>query len=100
MEAISASLLPMAVLGDDQAAELRRTMLASCRFVRINAFPQKDNPQKRIFPEAKLSTAVFILQKTADSAEQGRRFPSDVHPGRELSEVQASLHLSTAEIPL
>lgn len=93
-------ITPMAVLGDDQAAELRRTMLGTGRFVRINAFPQKDNPQKRVFPEAKLSTAVFILQKTADAAEQGRRFPSDVHPGRELSEVQASLELSTAEIPL
>jgi len=93
-------ITPMAVLGDDQAAELRRMMLGSGRFVRINAFPQKDNPQKRVFPEAKLSTAVYILQKTADVAEQGRRFPSDVHPGRELSEVQASLHLSTAEIPL
>ena len=93
-------ITPMAVLGDDQSAELRRTMLASGRFVRINAFPQKDNPQKRVFPEAKLSTAVFILQKTADSSEQIQRFPSDVHPGRELTEVQASLHLSTSEIPL
>lgn len=93
-------ITPMAVLGDDQAAELRRTMLGSGRFVRINAFPQKDNPQKRVFPEAKLSTAVFILQRTADAVEQGQRFPSDVHPGRELSELQASLHLSTAEVPL
>ncbi|MEI8022500.1 MAG: Eco57I restriction-modification methylase domain-containing protein, partial [Schlesneria sp.] len=93
-------ITPMAVLGDDQSAELRRTILGSARFIRINAFPQKDNPLKRVFPEAKLSTAVFVLQKTAETKEQGRRFPSDVHPGRELTEVQASLHLSTSEIPL
>ncbi len=93
-------ITPMAILGDDQAAELRRSILDVGRFVRINAFPQKDNPQQRVFPEAKLSTAVFILQKSADSTVKGQRFPSDVHPGRELTEVQASLHLSTAEIPL
>ena len=36
---------------------------ASARFTGIEAFPQKDDPSKRVFPEAKLSTAVFGMTK-------------------------------------
>ena len=93
-------ITPMAVLGDDQAADLRRAILAAGRFVSIDAFPQKDDPRRRVFPEAKLSTAAFIVRKTADEAERQARFTSRVHPGRELTEPQAELELSSSEIPL
>ena len=54
-------IVPMALLGDDQAADLRRHMIAAGDFVGIEAFPQKDNPKKRVFEDAKLSTTVFAL---------------------------------------
>ncbi len=92
-------ITPMAVLGDKQAVALRRGMLEAGRFVRVDAFPQKDSRDRRVFREAKLSTAVFIMQKTRDASLRSQRFRSEVHPGCELEEVQASLELSSAEIP-
>ena len=93
-------ITPMAVLGDDQAADLRRAILAAGRFVSIDAFPQKDDPRRRVFAEAKLSTAAFVVLKTADETDRAARFTSRVHPGRELTEPQAELELSSSEIPL
>lgn len=93
-------ITPMAVLGDDSAADLRRAMLGAGRFTSIDAFPQKDDPRRRVFPEAKLSTAVFVMQKRRDERARTATFTSRVHPGRELTEVQAQLQLSSDEIPL
>lgn len=56
-------ITPMAVLGDDQAADIRRRIVEDGAFTGIEAFPQKDDPTNRIFPEAKLSTAVFTVAR-------------------------------------
>lgn len=93
-------ITPMAVLGDDQAADIRRRIVEVGAFTGIEAFPQKDNPVRRVFPEAKLSTAVFILQKGSAGDPDGREFIARVHPGRMIESHSASLKLSTASIPL
>jgi type I restriction-modification system DNA methylase subunit len=90
-------ITPMAVLGDDQAADLRRAMLQAGRFTAVEAFPQKDDPRRRVFPEAKLSTAVFILKKgTGDDLP----FRARIHPGRDIEDGSPGMHLTTAAIPL
>ncbi|HYP26817.1 MAG TPA: Eco57I restriction-modification methylase domain-containing protein, partial [Blastocatellia bacterium] len=93
-------ITPMAVLGDDQAADIRKQILDIGYFTGIEAFPQKDNPNRRVFPEAKLSTAVFLLVKSKANDADSRRFISRVHPGREIEPGSPSLELSTSEIPL
>ncbi len=90
-------ITPMAILGDKITAELRRHMTAVASFTGIEAFPQKDIPAKRVFPEAKLSTAVFTVAK---DTSRPRPFQSRVHPGRTIEEHSPSLTLSTQEIPL
>jgi hypothetical protein len=92
-------ITPMAVLGDDQAADLRREMVRQGSFTAIEAFPQKDDPTRRVFPEAKLSTAVFALEKGRDGAA-GRPFRARVHPGRFIEEDSPGLTLTTEAIPL
>ncbi len=93
-------ITPMAVLGDDQAADLRRHMLSVGSFTGIEAFPQKDDPAKRVFPEAKLSTAVFAMRKdTPEAASQGG-FRARVHPAATIDPGSPSLILTTAQIPL
>jgi hypothetical protein len=69
-------ITPMVVLGDDQAADLRRHMVSLGSFTGIEAFPQKDDPAKRVFPEAKLSTAVFAMQWGVRSFRPSRPRPS------------------------
>jgi hypothetical protein len=90
----------MAILGDDQAADLRRQMVKVGGFRAIEAFPQKDDPENRIFREAKLSTAVFILARALGADEAELPFRARVHPGRWIEENSPSLTLTTSAIPL
>lgn len=92
-------ITPMALLGDDQAADLRREILARAAFASVDSFPQKDDPEKRVFPEAKLSTVVFTLMKTESAATRARPFTIRVHPENTLREDLPSLRLASADIP-
>lgn len=90
-------ITPMAVLGDQITADIRREIVRVASFTSVDAFPQKDNPADRVFPEAKLSTAVIALKRdTTDRA----MFRVRVHPGRLLEADSPSYLLSTADIPL
>ncbi len=93
-------ITPMALLGDDQAADLRREMVRQGYFTAIEAFPQKDDPTRRVFPEAKLSTALFTLVKSSSDGSSTRPFVARVHPGQFIEEASPSLTLTTAAIPL
>jgi type I restriction-modification system DNA methylase subunit len=93
-------ITPMAILGDDQAASLRRRILDLGAFTSVDALPQKDDPTRRVFAEAKLSTAVFSLIKTGDPETRNRVFVSRVHPAQYTEPDSPSLSLSTTQIPL
>ena len=61
-------IVPMSLLGDRQATEIRRLFLEKMNLIAIEVFPQKDNPSRRVFYEAKLSTTIFVLcNKFSDS---------------------------------
>ncbi len=91
-------ITPMAVLGDKITADVRRQIIKVAAFTGIDGFPQKDNPANRVFPEAKLSTAVFTLARRQRSERE--RFRVRVHLGRTLDEDSPSYELSTADVPL
>ena len=91
-------ITPMAILGDDQAAHVRRKITEVGSFTGIEAFPQKDNPAKRVFPEAKLSTTVFTVIKTPSVDTASRSFVSRVHPGRWIEAESPQLTLTTEAI--
>ncbi|MGH9971496.1 MAG: Eco57I restriction-modification methylase domain-containing protein, partial [Pyrinomonadaceae bacterium] len=93
-------ITPMAVLGDDQAADIRRRIVEVGAFTGIEAFPQKDDPTNRIFPEAKLSTAVFTMIKERSPETSSRPFTARVHPGKLIDAASPSLQLTTQSIPL
>ncbi len=54
-------IVPMSLLGDRFTFELRRKLLQKTSLICIEAFPQKDDPNNRVFREAKLSTCVYVL---------------------------------------
>lgn len=93
-------ITPMAVLGDDQAVGIRHKILEEGAFASVDAFPQKDDPERRVFPEAKLSTTVFSLVKTSDKVAKNGAFVSRVHPAQYIEPGSPSLSLSTSQIPL
>ncbi len=87
-------IVPLALFGDKQARNLRKHLLFSSQILQIEAFPQKDDPQNRIFPDAKLSTCVYVLQKTSPS----KQFYVRVHPGKEILESISLLWIHPEEI--
>lgn len=93
-------IVPMALLGDDQAADLRAAMLGAGAFTSVDAFPQKDDPTRRVFPEAKLSTTVFTMVKAADEQARQQPFTARQHPAAQIEESSPSLTLQTDHIPL
>jgi hypothetical protein len=93
-------IVPMAVLGDDQAADIRKAILKAGAFTSIDAFPQKDDPSRRVFPEAKLSTAIFTMVKADKPALRAAPFRARQHPANTIEPNAPFLMLRTADIPL
>jgi hypothetical protein len=93
-------IVPMALLGDDVSALVRRMLLEQGTFTKIDAFPQKDDPRKRIFRDAKLSTCVIYFNKTQDSAERFQAFTSQIHPEDEVDPSSPAIALTADAIPL
>lgn len=87
-------IVPMALLGDDQATGVRRALLEQTGLLRIEAFPQKDDPHKRVFAEAKLSSAIFVTRGIADD----KKFVVRTHPEQIVTESSPTLVVSPAEI--
>jgi type I restriction-modification system DNA methylase subunit len=87
-------IVPMPLLGDDQAAGVRRMLLKETSFISIDAFPQKDDPHNRVFPEAKLSTTIFVTRRKPPEMP----FMVCTHPGRYVEADSPTLKLLPPEI--
>jgi hypothetical protein len=94
-EGYAGLIIPMSLLADQQTANLRRFLLTQRKFIRIDAFPQKDDPHRRIFGEAKLPTCTAIVRNVPPNAE---RFEVVVHPGNLFEEVAGSFSCSLKDI--
>ena len=90
----SSFIVPMPLLGDDQAAGVRKMLFEETSFIAIEAFPQKDDPHNRVFAEAKLATTVFVCRAKSSKA----RFRVRTHPGRWIDETSLMLRVSPEEI--
>ena len=89
-------IVPMALLGDAQAKLLRTYILSQTQLLAVEAFPQKDDPDNRVFEEAKLSTCVYVLSK---------RFPAvpfvlRIHPGKLILYSSPTVNLTKGAIEL
>lgn len=93
-------ITPMPILGDEQAVGIRREILRVAVFRSIEAFPQKDRPSIRVFREAKLSTAVVVLKKTASASARKAKFTVRVHPENVIVSNAKSMALTSADIAL
>jgi hypothetical protein len=89
-------IVPMALLGDEQAVGVRKMLLDKTALAAVEAFPQKDDPRNRVFPDAKLSTCVFITAKS----DQDNEFRSRVHPGKSIEEHSPSLVIRRSAVKL
>src|SRR3989338_8509009 len=63
-------------------------------FIAIEAFPQKDDPHNRVFPEAKLATTIFVTRRKSSKMP----FTVRTHPGRYIESDSPTLKLLLSEI--
>ena len=87
-------IVPMGLLGDDTARELRKSLLESMQLTAVESFPQKDNPKRRVFVEAKLPCAVFVAKREpADNPIEIR-----VHRAQFIEDSGKRLYVKPTEI--
>ncbi len=77
-------IVPMSLLADQQSSRLRKFILSEVKLIKIHAFPQKDDPNHRVFQDAKLPTCILYLQKIKPNHSS---FSVIVHPGKEFQEI-------------
>jgi hypothetical protein len=73
-------IMPLALLADITPARTRRHLMLTCRDLRADCFPQKDNPKRRIFRKAKLSTGVFTGERVGRLTERMAAVDVKVYP--------------------
>ena len=91
-----AFITPMPLLGDDQARGIRQLILTSRELTAVESFPQKDDPNNRVFPEAKLSTTVFVVR----GPYSGKAFSVRTHPGKYFEARSPVLRIKPDQISL
>jgi hypothetical protein len=89
-------IVPMPLLGDEQAVGVRKTLLSKSSLAAVEAFPQKDDPKNRVFEDAKLSTCIFVMAKKNEDAP----FRARVHPGKVIEPGSPSLIVRRSQVRL
>ncbi len=90
-------IFPLAFVGDSSAAALRKWILENCQIRFIEAFPERDSINKRVFEAAKMSVCILVLQRqhTPDHS-----FVLRIHADRFVDESNSKTMLSMNNIAL
>ncbi len=73
-------IIPMAMLADISCAATRRHLLFNAQNILADCFPQKDNASRRVFLDAKLSTAVITGTKSRTIPASDAQIQVKVYP--------------------
>lgn len=88
-------IVPMSLAGDSQASPVRRFLFNNTNIEFLECFPQKDNPKKRVFKSAKISTLIFCVNKK----ENEKEFHVRSHPENRIeSDIEGSILATKADI--
>ena len=88
---ILAEIIPLAYAGDLSSAALRRHMFSTSQTLRIDAFPERDDPSRRVFEAAKISVCILI----ARNAEPKSPFRLRIHRTRFVDAENTGFLVST-----
>lgn len=72
----SSLIFPMAFMGDLSASGVRKYILENFKVKYIEAFPERDNENKRVFEAVKMSVCILGVNRVKDSTN---RFPLRIH---------------------
>jgi hypothetical protein len=87
-------IVPMSLLSDQSTKGIRELLFEKHALEAIQAFPQKDDENDRVFPEAKLSTIVLVARTNSNTETLRCR----VHPGKDILESSPLLEIEVADV--
>jgi Alw26I/Eco31I/Esp3I family type II restriction m6 adenine DNA methyltransferase len=87
-------IVPLSVLNDLSSTLLRKFLFTNCHVSRVEAFPQKDDPNNRVFAEAKLSTCIMLIQQGV----KGDKIKLRIHPGKEIEFNSPEIEFNFEEV--
>ena len=73
-------ILPLALLADVSCASTRKHLMLSSKHLVASCFPQKDNAARRVFRDAKLSTAIITCMRHPVAKTESARIEVNVYP--------------------
>jgi Alw26I/Eco31I/Esp3I family type II restriction m6 adenine DNA methyltransferase len=79
-------IIPLSILGDISCSRTRRFLIFSTDYLIADCFPQKDNPERRVFRNAKLSTMVITSKKYLAQSEKSGHMDVRVYPWNSFEE--------------
>lgn len=91
-------IFPMAFMCDLSSYELRKFIFNNEAVKYIEAFPERDNENKRVFKSAKMS--VCILGSNRGNANKNRMFLMRINDDRYVNTTYKQVEISPAEIEL
>ena len=79
-------IVPLALLADISCSKSRRQLIERTEDFAADCFPQKDNPSKRIFFGAKLSTVVVVATVASAATVKKKTLQVRVYPANSFSD--------------
>jgi Alw26I/Eco31I/Esp3I family type II restriction m6 adenine DNA methyltransferase len=87
-------IIPYAFMCDSSSKALREFVLTEKQFKFLEAFPERDDPNKRLFKAVKMSTCIVCIRNTKEDA----LFPVRTHYSREISFGVPTVHVNNSTI--
>ena len=93
-------IVPLSLLADISTAATRKRILTVFKDVTADCFPQKDNPARRVFRDAKLST--LVIMGTAVKGETSKEEPILVrtYPWNSFQDVHKECKVCLSDLSL
>jgi Alw26I/Eco31I/Esp3I family type II restriction m6 adenine DNA methyltransferase len=79
-------IIPSSILGDTSCSITREHIISHTANLEFDCFPQKDNPAKRVFYDAKLSTTILFGNKSDLIPEKERRLIVRTYPANSFAD--------------
>ena len=62
-------IIPFGILADTSSIKIRKSIFENHSFLRIDAFPERDSTTRRVFEDAKMSTAILLSSNDKQESE-------------------------------
>lgn len=91
-------IFPLAFMGDSTNEMIRRFAMENTRIDFLEAFPERDNANKRVFKEVKMS--VCILGATKKRVDSSYKFGVRIHQDKYVDENNSTMYISYDDVKI